>query len=317
MTRLHCVKKLRDKNDKIIAYVIQNMADNKVITTPAENVKIMLRNKQIVFDNLKLTSDNRIIDCKENTKDANKASIQSNSDIPPQIQKLIDEIIKEINHSCKGEPIICDLSNGMRKLEFKLEYTYHTPGIPEIIGSGIKMNNQMIMSYNINDIRQTFIMFKFEHLPMAIVSRNTELRRELTNDDVKKLIGDISVLNYLSGHTFDLANYFNMDVKTPIGNTYIMTKDTDYKIPIRVIINVEDHTIKMRMYGPDFFKEKIKMLYEMNVNYYFYNYNYVECRNTLDKAFESYKRKIAEIICGNRNIDKASIGIDRILIQTD
>lgn len=303
MTRLHCIKKLRDKNNKIIVYVIQNVADNKVINVPAENVKIMLRNEQIVFDNLKLTSDNRIIDYKENTKNINKASVQLNNNIPPQIQELINEIINKTNHSCKGEPIIYDLNNGMRKLELKLEYTYHTKDIPVIIGSGIKMNNQMIISYSTHDIKQTFIIFKFEHLPKAIVSANTELRRELTNDDIKKLIGDISVLNYVSGHTFELADYFNVDVKTPNGNEYIMIRDTDFRIPIRVIINTENHLVTMRMYGPDFLNEKVKLLHEMNVNYYFNNYNYAECRNTLDKAFESYKRKIAQITSGNTGIN--------------
>ena len=67
MLQAKCIEKMRDKNNLIIAYKIQDTQGNTKTVSP-EQLKQAIKANQIDIINLKLTSDNRLIDTQLNKK---------------------------------------------------------------------------------------------------------------------------------------------------------------------------------------------------------------------------------------------------------
>ena len=59
--KIRCINKKRDKNNNIIAYRIQDLSGKQMDVTP-EQLKIAIFNYQVDCTNLRLTSNNRLID---------------------------------------------------------------------------------------------------------------------------------------------------------------------------------------------------------------------------------------------------------------
>lgn len=65
MITCECVNKFRDKHNTIIGYRIKDTTGKCIDVTP-EQIKVAIRNKQVTFTNLTLTSDGRLVEHKEN-----------------------------------------------------------------------------------------------------------------------------------------------------------------------------------------------------------------------------------------------------------
>lgn len=81
MEIVKCVQKIRDKNNKIVQYIITNKYNKEFIKVTPEQLKYAIYNRQCVCTNLKLTSDGRLID----TKTKNNKAIIKNKEICPSI----------------------------------------------------------------------------------------------------------------------------------------------------------------------------------------------------------------------------------------
>lgn len=64
MIACKCIAKLRDNKGKIYGYTLQDINGQKQNVQP-DNLKAAIRNNNVHVINLKLTSDNRLIDCAE------------------------------------------------------------------------------------------------------------------------------------------------------------------------------------------------------------------------------------------------------------
>lgn len=78
MVQVKCIEKLRDKNNHIIGYKLIDKNNNEVLVK-AEKLKEIIRSKQLEVINLTLTSDNRLIDKKQDTslKPMNKSKTKN------------------------------------------------------------------------------------------------------------------------------------------------------------------------------------------------------------------------------------------------
>ena len=57
-----CIQKIRDKNNNITGYVLQDCT-GKQVTVSSKELKDAIVNKKIQIINLKLTVDNKLIGC--------------------------------------------------------------------------------------------------------------------------------------------------------------------------------------------------------------------------------------------------------------
>ena len=78
MITVTCTEKLRDKNNRIVGYELQDCNGNKMRFT-SEQVKQAVFLQQITITNLKLTSDGRLIDSTESVQSDDKSKSQSKS----------------------------------------------------------------------------------------------------------------------------------------------------------------------------------------------------------------------------------------------
>lgn len=69
-----CINKCYDKNKVILGYQLQNKETGEVIEVDPKVLKQNIYNKKVVVDNLKLTSDYRLID----NKDTKSIDIENN-----------------------------------------------------------------------------------------------------------------------------------------------------------------------------------------------------------------------------------------------
>ena len=78
MITVTCTKKLRDNNNRIVGYELQDCNGKKMRFT-SEQVKQAVFLQQIAITNLKLTSDGRLIDSTESvTSDGQSKSLENN-----------------------------------------------------------------------------------------------------------------------------------------------------------------------------------------------------------------------------------------------
>ena len=85
MVDARCIKKYRDNNNVIVGYLLQD--ENGVVrNVSSQEVKYLLSNNKLHIINLKLTSDNRIVDDKSYTKTDN---------VKERLQKLAAMITKD------------------------------------------------------------------------------------------------------------------------------------------------------------------------------------------------------------------------------
>lgn len=63
MIEVTCIRKNRDKNNRVCSYVLADL-NNNTKTVSSDELKQAIRSGNIYITNLKLTSDNRLIDCK-------------------------------------------------------------------------------------------------------------------------------------------------------------------------------------------------------------------------------------------------------------
>lgn len=88
MIKVKCIQKFRDKQGKIYGYRLQYLSGQTQDVKP-ENLKQAIKNNQIQVTNLKLTSNNRLIDAKDEVKLPNEKLLGT----APQKSKKV--IIKE------------------------------------------------------------------------------------------------------------------------------------------------------------------------------------------------------------------------------
>lgn len=101
MVTAQCIKKIRDKNNAIKQYIIQDFNGNQ-LTISSDNLKIALFSKQIEITNLTLSKDGRLIDKNIGTNtQSNNANIQSNDvDLYTRLKQLIKKYkVKEENEN--------------------------------------------------------------------------------------------------------------------------------------------------------------------------------------------------------------------------
>lgn len=110
---LTCVEKVRDKNNKIVAYRIKG--DGAYISTfLPEEIKSMLKNTSVTITNLKLTSDGRIISSAE-TVDLNKENTLINfNTFCSKLEYLIVNKVKQIADGINTEFDIFNSKNNNR-----------------------------------------------------------------------------------------------------------------------------------------------------------------------------------------------------------
>ena len=65
MIVIRCLEKIRDKNNAIIAYILQDIRTQERVKVTPEQLKNVMLKKQCIVTNLKLTSDMRLIECAE------------------------------------------------------------------------------------------------------------------------------------------------------------------------------------------------------------------------------------------------------------
>mgnify|MGYP003290216077 CR=1 FL=1 len=97
MIKATCTEKIRGKYNRIEAYVLQDTQGNMLRTTP-DQLKMAIFSKQVEIDNLKLTSDGRLID-KEPT-DNIKFSTEEEK-FKRYTDSMISMIATEINKEAK------------------------------------------------------------------------------------------------------------------------------------------------------------------------------------------------------------------------
>lgn len=79
-----CQQKIRDNNGNITDYIIAEVQNNQVISQrqiKSKDLKLLILNKQVTVDNLKLTVDNKLIDKtdEEIKEQENKRNVQNNT----------------------------------------------------------------------------------------------------------------------------------------------------------------------------------------------------------------------------------------------
>lgn len=67
MIQAKCIEKFRDKNNRIIAYRLEDNQGN-IQDISSNDLKVAIINKQINVANIALTTDNRLIDDKLNSE---------------------------------------------------------------------------------------------------------------------------------------------------------------------------------------------------------------------------------------------------------
>lgn len=77
---MKCINKVREKSGRIKAYVLEDEAGRKAVID-SDRVKYLLKQKAINITNLKLTSDNRVIDSKDSNESKEKIVITNKDDI--------------------------------------------------------------------------------------------------------------------------------------------------------------------------------------------------------------------------------------------
>ena len=98
MVRSVCINKVRDKNNIIIGY---NLTDRtgKTAYIDAKNVKSAIASGKIAVDNLKLTSDGRLIsvnpDNTNDNKDRSEINIKTEAEEKPVDKFLSKDQLKE------------------------------------------------------------------------------------------------------------------------------------------------------------------------------------------------------------------------------
>lgn len=93
MLKVKCIDKIRNNRGIIVDYVVQDAAGNKSLISP-ERLKQMIAVGELIVDNLKLTSNNRLIERKQdNAKDIKNenARIARMKEIDTQINKIINK----------------------------------------------------------------------------------------------------------------------------------------------------------------------------------------------------------------------------------
>ena len=88
MVRCKCIGKFRNKHGIIIGYRLQDY-DGKVMDARAEIVKRCVANNQLLVENLKLTSDNRLVDCCSNEHQRNSTSEVHGNQAANKIKKCV------------------------------------------------------------------------------------------------------------------------------------------------------------------------------------------------------------------------------------
>lgn len=73
---VNCVEKLRDKRGNIIGYKLQDLKGHST-TVSATELKLAIRRKQVVVDNLIMTANGRLIDRKDTTNEEIKEVIKT------------------------------------------------------------------------------------------------------------------------------------------------------------------------------------------------------------------------------------------------
>lgn len=96
--KLKCIERLKDNNDKIYLYKLIDSNGNKFSLSP-DILRDILRDNNVAVVNLKLTSDNRIIEVKEDNKNNIQQKQKQNAKSKHTIDSILitRDIIKSIN----------------------------------------------------------------------------------------------------------------------------------------------------------------------------------------------------------------------------
>ena len=90
-----CLAKLRDNKNRIYGYTLQD-ANGQTKNVKSESLKAAIRNNSIHIINLKLTSDNRLIDCAEKQLQSNNLGVASKTE-QDGYKELMNHLDKCIN----------------------------------------------------------------------------------------------------------------------------------------------------------------------------------------------------------------------------
>lgn len=140
MIQAYCTNKIRGKQGKIIGYKIQDKNGN-TLDVKSEYLKQAIRNKQINVLNLKLTSDNKLIDRAYKPQKPQKNNLK---DIIAKIRTLGTPVTSPCGHTYyiikKTDTTIVGIPSDVKKLKsFNSEYIT----INLIGGSGLESTREM------------------------------------------------------------------------------------------------------------------------------------------------------------------------------
>ena len=112
-----CLQKVRDPQGKIVSYVLEDNSRNQKIVTPLE-LKAAIINGDIAVDNLKLTSDGRLIDCKTEETNTTDDILAIQDDY--NANNFISCVVKQLrSHGIAAEDEVIGLPTNVK--EGKLE----------------------------------------------------------------------------------------------------------------------------------------------------------------------------------------------------
>lgn len=248
-----CLEKFRDKRGNIKGYRLQDFNGNKLDITP-DNLKTCLFTKQLDIDNLKMTSDGRIID---KTMNKNSTIVASNNK-ENEVTIEIDKDQEQLNHNAMIELIETFYKECIKHKDFqdttierynqiKIKHC-----LDRVLGDNIKckdfigLNEKVVGPFLVKF--NTKYLIEFSEITKPIVLNRIAYYGYDTNlvQDKKKLIVDnlVTITNIIK-EEIEKANINMIDILETVYDILKNYNKYSIKIKSRFIYNQVDFDLRL------------------------------------------------------------------------
>lgn len=222
MDNFTCVDRIRDKQNRIVRYVLLNTNTHKFVKVEPDNLKNALRNKKINVLNLQVTSDNRLLlkEAKfQNKVDKSNEKYEDNIHIHKHLEDKVDKLMQEmlkfktsdgdgrlikllkLNTSGDTNTFILEINNEDKPI---LTFRYRK-NILDTTGKTYKAN-VIIQLLSIKTDNKEILADSSEEFKTVIIKYNTETKK--LDYDIERLTKDF--IEYIAIECLELCKKYGI-----------------------------------------------------------------------------------------------------------